>query len=118
MPTGADSDPKQLQTYSPNFNFRKFSATGETNRIRNRTLHWITNSAQICEPSDYTWITLLIWFPQYCVRPAAHECAQAVNGLAGILPLCVNRQDRGGLVDSKVHPGVLKSYKLYRQGTR
>src|SRR5271156_4943724 len=33
MPTGADSDPKQLLTYSPNFNFRKFSATGETNRI-------------------------------------------------------------------------------------
>lgn len=26
MPTGADSDPKQLLTYSPNFNLRKFSA--------------------------------------------------------------------------------------------
>lgn len=32
--------------------------------------------------------------------------------------ICVNRQDRGGLVDSSVHLGVLKHYKLYRQGTR
>jgi hypothetical protein len=86
MPTGADSDPKQLLTYSPNFSFRKFSATGETNRIRNRTLHCITNSAQFCETSDYTQITLLMWFPQYCVRPAAHEGTQAGNDLPGISP--------------------------------
>ena len=67
MPTGANSAPKQLLTYTLNFNLRKFSATGETNRIRNMTLHCITNSAQISETSGYTRITLLIWFPQYCV---------------------------------------------------
>jgi hypothetical protein len=67
MPTGAYSAPKQLLTYTSNFNLRKFSATGETNRIRNMTLHCITNSAQISETSGYTRITLLIWFPQYCV---------------------------------------------------
>jgi hypothetical protein len=68
MPTGADSDPKQLPTYSPNFSFRKFSATGETNRIRNRTLHCITNSAQFSTTLGYTGITLLMWFPQYCAK--------------------------------------------------
>lgn len=86
MPTGADSDPKQLLTYAPNFSFRKFSATGETNRIRNRTLHCITNSAQICETLGYTRITLLMWFPRYCVQLAAHGYAQTVNGLAGMSP--------------------------------
>jgi hypothetical protein len=118
MPTGANSAPKQLLTYSPNFNFRKFSATGETNRIRNRTLHWITNSAQICATSGYTRITLLMWFPQYRVRRAARGCLQASMARQAFRHICVNRQDRGGLVDSKVHQGVLKSYKLYRQGTR
>jgi hypothetical protein len=69
MPTGADSDPKQLLTHSPNFSFRKFSATGETNRIRNRTLHCIPNSAQFSTTLGYTRITLLMWFPQYCAKP-------------------------------------------------
>jgi hypothetical protein len=72
MPTGADSDPKQLLTYSPNFSFRKFSATGETNRIRNRTLPCITNSAQFSTTLDYTRITLLMWFPQYRAKPSTN----------------------------------------------
>jgi hypothetical protein len=118
MPTGADSDPKQLLTYSPNFNFRKFSATGETNRIRNMTLHWITNSAQFGTTSDYTRITLLMWFPQYCVRPPHMDVLQPATVYPAFRQICVNRQDCSGLVDSSVHLGVLKHYKLYRQGTR
>src|SRR6202012_968956 len=77
MPTGAGSDPKQLLTDSPNFSFRKFSATSETNRIRNRTLPWITNSAQFSTKSDYTRITLLMWFPQYCAK-AVYEHATRI----------------------------------------
>jgi hypothetical protein len=118
MPTGADSDPKQLLTYSPNFSFRKFSATGETNRIRNRTLTCITNSAQCLTPSDYTRITLLMWFPQYRAKPVHKRATKSGTVCPANRHMCVNHQDRGGLVDSSLHQCVLKHYKVYRLGTR
>lgn len=86
MPTGADSDPKQLPTYSPNFSFRKFSATGETNRIRNRTLYWITNSAQFSTKLEYTRITLLMWFPQYRAKLVHKHAIRSGHSLPGYEP--------------------------------
>ena len=118
MPTGADSDPKQLLTYSPNFSFRKSSATGETNRIRNSTLPCITNSAQFLTTSDYTRITLLMWFPQYRAKPVYKRATRSCTICQAHRHMCVNHQDRGGLVDSTLHQCVLKHYKVYRLGAR